>query len=327
MSAKMCVRCGSVNDAQNVVCAKCGVRLPNPDLTSPELHLQVDTLAQRIAEIRIACDKVRDESLTIEAFADFLKLWGASLRRQKSQSLMIVDESSEDQIHDVESDEVDPNFEHFSRGLDIIWPFLEDGDFERLDRGLQIMEEGNELLLGLKPADVGLIEHAQEEVSCILCGAKNSAYQTVCNQCGAKLPKIVNTDPERTEHRQVTARYDQFKAACDKVTNGTWSHQEFAGFLEGIQETLRARRVSYEQAVGDYEEFASDEVATAKSGMDDYEHGMEEMWVFVSDPDNKDLEALKRGLELIWSGNEKINKAMVMNRAYRSELADEFGYV
>ena len=325
MSVNICLQCGTSNNAQSMVCSKCGRRLPPPDLSSPGLQLKVDQLMQRFEEIRIACDKVKNETLSFEAFADFLKLWSASLQRQKPQSLMIDDEAESQEPEEVTAVELDPNFEHFSKGLDIIWPILEDGDIDRLDRGLQVMVDGNERLLGLKPDDIGLVsDHAAQDVSCVLCGAQNNPLDPVCKACGAKLPKLAAGQQELVEHRIVTGRYEQFRQACEKVSSGKISIREFGAFLEGIQETLRARRESYMGALEDYAEFASEEVDLAKSGMDEYEQGMEELWNYV---DSQDPSNIRRALEVIGSGNEKINKAMVMNRAYRAELADEFGYV
>ena len=306
------------------MCGRCGFRLPNPELHSPGLQLRVAQLTQRYNEMLSACEKLKQDQFSLDDFGDFLKVWGASLLRERPRDLMIDDNIEEHKPDTSVVQEIDPNFAHFGAGLDVILPILEDEDYERLDRGLQIMTEGNKQILGLNPDDIGQITvDTALEVSCVLCGARNAAGESVCVECGAKLPRATANSAELT-HKPLTGRLEQFRQACDRVQSGKWSMKEFGAFLETMSETLRTKREVYTGALGDYAEFATEEVELAAQGMNDYEQGMEELWNYI---ESKDRQAIQRALEFIASGNEKINKAMALNRSTRSDLADEFGYV
>lgn len=306
------------------MCGRCGFRLPNPELHSPGLQLQVEQLTQRYNEMYSACEKLKQDQIGLDEFAEFLKVWGASLQRELPRDLMIDDDIEEHEPDTAVVQEIDPNFQHFAAGLDVIRPILEDEDFDRLDRGLQIMAEGNEQILGLKPEEEAptTVDTARE-VSCVLCGARNTAGDTVCAECGAKLPRATANSAELA-HKPLTGRLQQFRQACDQVLSGKWSMKEFGAFLETMSETLRTKREVYTGALGDYAEFATEEVELASQGMNDFEQGMEELWNYI---ESKDKDSIHRAMELITSGNDKINKAMALNRASRSDLADEFGYV
>lgn len=330
MSSVLCQRCGSPNIAQAANCVRCGTRLSANTLASPELSIDVETLELRLAEITIACDKYRHEELTNEEFYNYLIVYGRSLTRPKSQNIMINDDTDEEEAAQGEDVEVDPNFQHFVDGLTVITPILEDGDLDRLERGLQVMREGNLKLLGLTYEDNGpdALESGLADVMCVVCSTQNSGSQANCKSCGAKLPKMVSEGQSLT-HKPVTSRLDQFKKATGDVLAGKQTVAEFAEWLEKIQETLRSCREGYLAACKEYSELSEgddpvEEVDLCTSGMDDFEAGMEELWNYV---DSEDASHAHSGLELIERGNNKINEARAKNRERRNEMADEFGYV
>jgi hypothetical protein len=307
--------------------------LPNTDLSSPALQLKVDQITQRYAEIYIACDRYKTGQLTLDAFLDFIKLWGHSLYREKPRELMI-----EDDIEELDSDanvelEIEPNYRHFWAGLEVIFPIQEDEDVEhhaeRIDRGLRIMQEGNRDLLGLKPAEVTQItQDTVKDISCIACGTDNAPGELLCKDCGAKLPRQEANTAELA-HKPLTGRLDKFRSACMDVMTAKDKKsalEKFEHFLATMEAALKAKREKFEGELGGYGEHAMDEVEMATQGMDDYEAGIEELWVYF-EGNGADSAVMQRGLQLISAGNEKINKAMAMNRSNRKELADEFGYV
>lgn len=330
MSSQMCLRCGATNHPDSSFCARCGMRITSQGLASPELGLQVEALELRLAEVTIACDKYRNEELSNEDFYGFLVLWGRSLTRPKSQNIMITDETDETETFPEEEVEVDPNFEHFSEGLKEIMPVFEDGDIDRLDRGLQTMRDGNRKLLGLSYEDDN-VEHSDSVIAnviCVVCSTSNSGTLASCTNCGAKLPRVYSEN-QGVSVKPVTGRYDQFKKACDEVLSGKSSVADFADFLEKIQETLRVCREGYNLARKEYCELSEgdepiEEVELCTSGMDDFEAGMEELWGYV---DTNVEDHIHTGLSLIERGNGKINEARTKNRQRRAEMADEFGYV
>jgi hypothetical protein len=297
--------------------------MPKSELATPGLQLKVEQLTQRYAEIYIACDRLKTGQLELDAFVDFIKLWGHSLYREKPRNLVIEDEL--DNEAEVEL-EIEPNYRHFWAGLEVIFPIQEDEDIERLDRGLRIMQEGNREVLGLKPAEVGQItQDTVKEIICPMCTAHNTPQDALCKTCGAKLPSQ-QANAAELAHKPLTGRLEKFKNACLDVMNKRMSMDKFGEFLETMEATLKAKREKYFEELGGYGEFAPDEVELATQGMDDYEAGMEELWKYF-DSDGTEPAFVNRGLELLNGGNDKLNKTLAMNRSNRKELADEFGYV
>lgn len=118
---------------------------------------------------------------------------------------------------------------------------------------------------------------------------------------------------------RIVGRYNQFKRAVDNVREGTWTAEEFHDFLVNIYETLSAKAQECREIIvaENYEELSQEEVSSGASGMDLYEAGMQEMWLFLEDGEFVHLD---EGLALIWEGNEKINEAMRLNRVERDNL-------
>jgi ribosomal protein L40E len=330
MSSQLCLRCGASNPTESSFCARCGMRMSAPGLSAPDQGLQVEALELRLAEVTIACDKYRNEELTNEDFYGFLVLWGRGLTRPRSQNIMITDETDEAETLPEDAVEVDPNFEHFADGLKVLMPVVEDGDLDRLDRGLAIMKDGNRKLLGLSNEDYAAehIDSVVAKVICVVCSTSNSASDSNCGNCGAKLPRVYN-ESQGVSAKPINGRYEQFKKACDSVLAGKTTMAEFAEFLEQIQETLRVCREGYDLARKEYCELSEgdepiEEVELCCSGMDDFEAGIEELWGYV---DTGAEDHIHSGLALIERGKGRINEARTKNRQRRAEMADEFGYV
>jgi hypothetical protein len=118
---------------------------------------------------------------------------------------------------------------------------------------------------------------------------------------------------------RVTGRYEQFRQAVARARSGEWSAEEFEAFMLHVYETLTARAADCRAFIEEtcYRDEAPDEVDNGLRGLDLYEVGMQEMWLFLQDGDLGHLDA---GLEMVWEGNEKINEAMRLNRDSREDL-------
>ncbi len=118
---------------------------------------------------------------------------------------------------------------------------------------------------------------------------------------------------------RVTGRYEQFRQAAERARAGEWNAEEFEAFLLHLYDILTAKAVDCRAFIEEsrYREEAPDEVDRGLRGLDLYEVGMHEMWLYLEDGDPGHLDS---GLEMLWEGNEKINEAMRLNRDSREDL-------
>ncbi len=161
-------------------------------------------------------------------------------------------------------------------------------------------------------------------IICMQCGFQNEKETKNCENCGAQLPRVDTSAMIKVE--KVAGRAGQFQNAVEQVKSGEWGTEEFFEFLQNIYQVLAEKRASAEQLIAEtnYHEMAEEEVQQGLEGMDQFEEGMQEMSLYVEDGEISHLDI---GLELIFSGNEKINDAMMINRAERRKLEEEWGWM
>lgn len=334
MAVTLCPKCSKENSRTAGICSHCGARLPRMELASPEVHLNVDELTDRFEQFVQATEKVLTETWTLDQFHDFLEKMQGSL--QSRSAGFSYGEDGEASV-DIESS-VSEESAHFQSGLEQMLRYLDEMDEGYLDenvleRALQTMREGNEKLLHgsayVPPSETPTVDSGgPTHITCVLCGFENPPTSTICDRpgCGAKLPRLEQTATE-TKRAKVTDRYDRFKSAVDRVRSGEWTMDDFRAFLEEIDKLLAVKRKAYFDVVTEsgYTEYASEEVDLGSGGIEDYEKGLALMWQFASEeaPDA----VLEQALDHMWDGNEKLNKAMTLNRALRKELTEQFGYI
>ena len=117
----------------------------------------------------------------------------------------------------------------------------------------------------------------------------------------------------------INSRLNQIKQAIDAVAAEEMSVEEFRKFLNTtnaqLEEKGRANRVWLEES--GYAASSPAEAEQAMAGMDLYEEGLTEIRRFLDDGDVGHLEA---GFNLCKEGNQKMNKAMTINRdAYEDQ--------
>jgi hypothetical protein len=120
-----------------------------------------------------------------------------------------------------------------------------------------------------------------------------------------------------------TERFDMFKDMVQKAKIGQVSSQEFLAWLASNYEIMDQRAnayVDYMEETG-YIEYQTQEVLLSFEGLEDYDAGCQQFFLYCEDGD---LSRLDAGLELIWQGNEKINEAMRLNRQFRKSLEEEW---
>jgi hypothetical protein len=105
----------------------------------------------------------------------------------------------------------------------------------------------------------------------------------------------------------------------ERTRAGEWNAEDFEAFLLHVFEVLTEKAAECRTLIEEtcYHEEAPEEVETGLGGVDLYEIGMQELWLYLQDGDVSHLE---EGLRLVWEGNEKINEAMRINRDSREDL-------
>lgn len=161
---------------------------------------------------------------------------------------------------------------------------------------------------------------------CVKCGFENAEGAKICRKCGVLLFLFAEDDKkeevqEPEELPVVNDRLKLFENAVAKVRSGAMSVNDFADFLEKTAAILSEKEQEIKsidipkEAIDDFKE----ELAVGFAGMDLYNQGIESMFAYVEELDD---ELLERGLELVRSGNERINEAMRINRENRNKLEE-----
>ncbi|MEW6279314.1 MAG: hypothetical protein AB1758_11865 [Candidatus Eremiobacterota bacterium] len=121
----------------------------------------------------------------------------------------------------------------------------------------------------------------------------------------------------------INVRYNQFKEAVDRVLNGEWTPEEFGAWLGEMTPRMleKGRKTMEDLEEWGYTRMAPEECAEGFQGIELYERGMDEMALFLEDGD---AQHLHDGLALCLEGNQKVNKAMLMNRDAYEELEINF---
>jgi uncharacterized Zn finger protein (UPF0148 family) len=177
---------------------------------------------------------------------------------------------------------------------------------------------------------------------CPACGYPASEEgDTVCSNCQTSL-RVADEVP-RTHDRDITSRYDEFAERVQDLRSGGLSREEFGKWLNQMREKLNGRREFYVQFVkgsefedidverlevlqNDYFNEREEEVTLTMEGIFEYEEAMGMMAVYAAD-DNIQADVLDESLKMMWNGNEKCNEAIRMNRDYRNQLEDDWGYM
>lgn len=176
---------------------------------------------------------------------------------------------------------------------------------------------------------------------CPTCGYPADQDDTTCTNCNASL--VATAEVPRTHDRDITSRYDEFSAKVQGLRNGEISRQAFGKWLNEMREKLTGRREYYVQFVkgsefedidverlevlqNNYFNEREQEVTLTMEGIFEYEEAMGMMAAFLENEDVKE-DVLDEALKMMWNGNEKCNEAIRMNREYRNQLEDDWGYM
>jgi hypothetical protein len=149
---------------------------------------------------------------------------------------------------------------------------------------------------------------------CVKCGFQNPPGSNYCEACATPMPKVEYF--QYFEPAVVRDRLDKIQVQIDKVQKDEITVQEFADFISYTYQELQDKGREIQELVdtSDYYEISPEEVDVGYQGMQSYEHGLQEMYLYVEDMDPCHLTS---GMELMTEGNTKINEAMRINRENR----------
>jgi hypothetical protein len=149
---------------------------------------------------------------------------------------------------------------------------------------------------------------------CVKCGNQNPPGSNYCEACATPMPKVEYF--QYFEPTIVRDRLDKIQAQIDNVQKEEITIQEFADFISVTYQELQQKGQEIQELVdsSDYCEISPEEVDIGYQGMQQYESGLQEMYVYVEDMDPCHL---TQGMELMVDGNAKINNAMRINRENR----------
>mgnify|MGYP000489385636 FL=1 len=163
-----------------------------------------------------------------------------------------------------------------------------------------------------------------------MCAQPVDPTDKVCRNCNHVL---ISDDPldrpaPRSHDRDITTRYDEFAQKVQAVLDGNMTRDQFGTWLGTMQKKLLSQRERYVEMIqtSGYYEFSSDEVDMGMTGILEYEQSMEMMVLWAGNPDADDS-ILADALGQMWEGNQKCNEAMRINREFRAQLDEDWGYM
>jgi hypothetical protein len=180
-----------------------------------------------------------------------------------------------------------------------------------------------------QPADKTSVQTLEAPNECPNCGHPLEQGVEECGNC--QMP-LVSDDPldrpaPKSHDQDITSRYDEFASRVQLVRDGRMTREQFGTWLGTIRKSLVGQRDRYIEMIktSGYYEFSSDEVDMGMTGILDYEEGMEMMSEFANN--GADFSVLDKALQRMWDGNEKCNEAMRINREFRAQLEEDWGYM
>lgn len=180
---------------------------------------------------------------------------------------------------------------------------------------------------GTEPLDPDAL--SGEVKNCPFCDATVPVETTKCPHCqlniDAKDP--LNLPAPRGHENDLTHRYDDFAKQVEAVRLGSIQREDFSTWLKTIKGKLEGQRNNYMEMIRDsgYYDHHSDEVDLGLTGILDFEEAMEAMGAFANGDAEQSI--LDAALLLMWEGNEKLNEAMRLNRNFRAQLEEDWGYM
>ena len=165
---------------------------------------------------------------------------------------------------------------------------------------------------------------------CNNCTTEIGFDEPTCPNCGIELPEIdfLDRPAPKSHEKDITTRYESFARAIEKLRSQRMSRTEFLEWLETLAPDLLGKRTRYVERVKEFGFFEEnpDEVEMCLTGILEYEESIM-MMGGACQTEEMDFAVLDHALQKMWEGNEKINEAMRLNRAYRAKMEEDWGYM
>lgn len=165
--------------------------------------------------------------------------------------------------------------------------------------------------------------------SCPYCAQPVEPDASECPHCKLSLDARdpLNAPAPRGHSDNLTGRYDEFQKKIEGLRVGMVTPEAFIEWLAVTRQTILEKGDVYVKTVGemDYYETHPQEVEMAVNGIKDFEESVEQMWDFTLG--KTDISGLDTALAKMWQANEQINEAMRLNRGFRAQLEDDWGYM
>ncbi|MEW6278959.1 MAG: hypothetical protein AB1758_10075 [Candidatus Eremiobacterota bacterium] len=140
----ICLSCGNPNEPGTGFCTQCNARLPKIDAVS--VQSGAGHVTGRFEQIREAGMKVKQGTWSSEEFGEYIQNVYQLLKEHAEATIAYIQETG---YHEYGGEEVEHGLsgvEKFEEGLERMFCFVEDGDAQHIDAGLEMIWEGNELI-------------------------------------------------------------------------------------------------------------------------------------------------------------------------------------
>lgn len=167
------------------------------------------------------------------------------------------------------------------------------------------------------------------DAKCPYCNLPITPDAKECPHCRLNLDARdpINQPAPRGHENNLTARYEEFQSKVEGLRTTRISKGDFTIWLADVKGVLEAKREAYMEAVrqAGYYDMHPEEVEIAINAILDFEDSVNDMCDYALG--ETEVSALDAALAKMWDANERINEAMRMNRGFRAQLEDDWGYM
>ena len=137
----ICIKCGQNNPHGAKFCESCNAQLPK---VSHEESSSIPKVNERYMQLKNAGEKVKVGEWTVDEYSSFLDNMMNVLmqKEQEIREIEIPDEASEEFREELEAGF--SGIDLYNQGIAEMRLFIDDLNSEHIDRGLQLVSDGNE---------------------------------------------------------------------------------------------------------------------------------------------------------------------------------------
>ncbi len=164
------------------------------------------------------------------------------------------------------------------------------------------------------------------QVLCTKCGSANDATDSVCANCGARLPRMAKMDDrQQFAPGSVDVTLKKFYSAVESFRIDDWSVEELWDWLDEMLVKMRERSnviIDFAEFTN-YIEWSPTEMQVVIEGMNEWEAAVAEMIDCLHHEEFDHLETL---LEVMKASNDKLLEGLRLNREFRQSCAGKLNF-